>query len=141
MTRQEIIAFFDERQKHWEARDATALAAAHAVDGIVHSPMWRERVGRDSIADSYRSLFETFPDWEFHSEALIIDGHRVAQPFSANATHEGEFMGFPGTHRRCQIQGVRLYEMADGLIRHERRMYDFTSLLIQVGVLRSKPSY
>ena len=50
-------------------------------------------------------------------------------------------MGFPGTHRRCQIQGVRLYEMVGGLIRFERRMYDFTSLLIQVGVLKSKPSY
>jgi hypothetical protein len=27
-----------------------------------------------------------------------------------------------------------------GLIQHERRLYDFTSLLIQVGVLRSKPA-
>jgi steroid delta-isomerase-like uncharacterized protein len=141
VTRQEIIAFFDERQKLWTTRDAQALAGTHAADGVVHSPMWRERVGREAIADSYVSLFETFPDWDFQGEALIIDGNRVAQPFSATATHEGEFMGFPGTHRRCQIQGVRLYEMGDGLIRHERRMYDFTSLLIQVGVLRSKPSY
>jgi steroid delta-isomerase-like uncharacterized protein len=141
MTRQDIIAFFDERQRLWTARDAKALASTHAVDGVVHSPMWRERVGRESIADSYASLFETFPDWDFHGEALIIDGDKVAQPFSATATHEGEFMGFPGTHRRCQIQGVRLYDMGDGLIKHERRMYDFTSLLIQVGVLRSKPSY
>jgi steroid delta-isomerase-like uncharacterized protein len=141
MTRQEIIAFFDERQKHWSVRDSARLAAAHAEDGVVISPMWRERVGRQAIADSYESLFETFPDWDFHGQALIIDGDRVAQPFAVTATHEGEFMGFPGTHRRCQIQGVRLYEMGDGCIKHERRMYDFTSLLIQVGVLRSKPSY
>ena len=141
MTRQEILAFFEQRQKHWAARDATALANAHAVDGIVISPMWRERVGREAIADSYRSLFETFPDWDFRGEELIIDGDQVAQPFSATATHEGEFMGFPGTHRRFQISGVRLYRMGDGIILHERRLYDFTSLLIQVGVLRSKPSY
>jgi hypothetical protein len=30
-------------------------------------------------------------------------------------------------------------EMVDGLIAHERRVYDFTGLLIQLGVLRSKP--
>jgi hypothetical protein len=64
----------------------------------------------------------------------------VAQPFSATATLEGEFMGLPATHRRCQIEGVRLYEMKNGLIQVERRMYDFTGLLIQVGVLKSKPA-
>lgn len=141
MTRQEIIAFFEARQKDWTARDAVALANAHAIDGVVISPMWHERVGREAIADSYRSLFETFPDWDLHGEGLIIDESQVAQPFSAAATHEGEFMGFPGTHRRFKVQGVRLYEMGDGCIKHERRLYDFTSLLIQVGVLRSKPAY
>jgi hypothetical protein len=30
-------------------------------------------------------------------------------------------------------------DMAEGLIAHERRVYDFTGLLIQLGVLRSKP--
>jgi hypothetical protein len=30
-------------------------------------------------------------------------------------------------------------EMRDGLIADERRIYDFTGLLIQLGVLRSKP--
>jgi hypothetical protein len=30
--------------------------------------------------------------------------------------------------------------MADGLIVHERRYYDFTGLLIQIGILRGKPA-
>jgi hypothetical protein len=29
---------------------------------------------------------------------------------------------------------------ADGLIAHERRIYDFTGLLLQIGVLRAKPA-
>jgi hypothetical protein len=28
----------------------------------------------------------------------------------------------------------------DGLIEHERRIYDFTGLLVQLGVLRAKPA-
>jgi hypothetical protein len=55
----------------WRARDATALAAGHAVDGRVSSPMWRERLGRDAILESYRQLFETFPDWEFNGHQLL----------------------------------------------------------------------
>ena len=140
MTQQDIQSFFDERAASWRARDASALAAGHAIDGRVSSPMWRERLGRDAILESYRQLFETFPDWEFTGQTLLIDGDRVAQPFSATATLKGEFMGLPPTHRRCQIEGVRLYEMKGGLIQSERRLYDFTGMLIQVGVLRSRPA-
>ena len=139
MSTEDIRAFFSSRDVDWRARNATALASGHAEDGRVSSPMWRERLGRDAILESYRQLFETFPDWEFQGQELIIDGNRAVQPFSATATLEGEFMGLPPTHRRCQIEGVRLYEMKDGLIQSERRMYDFTGLLIQLGVLKSKP--
>jgi len=30
-------------------------------------------------------------------------------------------------------------QLQDGRIIHERRMYDFTGLLVQIGVLRAKP--
>ncbi|HXT68915.1 MAG TPA: ester cyclase [Vicinamibacterales bacterium] len=140
MSPEDVRGFFADRVPLWKARNAQALADGHAVDGRVSSPMWRERLGRDAILESYRQLFETFPDWDFQGQDLIIDGPLVAQSFSATATLEGEFMGLPPTHRRCQIEGVRLYEMKDGLIQSERRMYDFTGLLIQLGVLKSKPT-
>jgi hypothetical protein len=49
-------------------------------------------------------------------------------------------MGLPGSGRAFDIEGVRVFEMKDGLIAHERRYYDFTGLLIQLGVLRGKPA-
>jgi hypothetical protein len=33
-----------------------------------------------------------------------------------------------------------MFQMKDGLIAHERRIYDFTGLLIQLGILRGKPA-
>jgi predicted ester cyclase len=140
MTRQEIVAFFADRQARWHAHDPVGLAAGHAPDGVVSSPMHGTRRGREAIAGSYAALFGAFPDWQFTSDDLIIDGDRVAQAFSAEATHVGDFMGLAGTNRRFRIQGVRIYDMAGGLIHAERRLYDFTSLLIQIGVLRSKPA-
>jgi steroid delta-isomerase-like uncharacterized protein len=140
MTRQEITSFFADRQARWDAHDAVALAADHAEDGMVHSPMHGPRRGRHAIAGSYRALFDAFPDWKFSGDDLIIDGDRVAQPFSAEATHVGDFMGLAGTNRRFRVQGVRVYDMTGGLIHSEKRYYDFTSLLIQIGVLRSKPA-
>ncbi len=140
MTREEIRSFFEKRQAHWDARDAAALANGHAEDGTVVSPMFGMHRGRTAIRDLYTTMFATFPDWTFASEDLLIDGTRVAQPFSANATHVGMFMGLAGTNRRFRIQGVRLVEMGEGVIQSERRVYDFTGFLIQVGVLKGKPA-
>lgn len=140
MTHDEAITFFDLRQKAWNARDAEALARGHTEHGTVLSPIFRTVRGRDEILESYQSLFATFPDWHYVGEPLLVDGDRVAQPFVVHATHSGVFMGLPGSGRRFDIQGVLLFEMTDGLIAHERRYYDFTGLLIQLGILRGKPA-
>jgi hypothetical protein len=47
----------------------------------------------------------------------------------------------PGTNRHIEFRNARLMNLdADGLIAHERRIYDFTGLLVQLGVLRAKPA-
>jgi hypothetical protein len=33
-----------------------------------------------------------------------------------------------------------LCTLENGLIRHERRIYDFTDVLVQIGVLKIKPA-
>ena len=63
----------------------------------------------------------------------------MAQAFVIHATHTGTFMGLPGTGRRVEVEGVCFFEMSEGLIAHERRYYDFTGMLIQLGVLKAKP--
>jgi steroid delta-isomerase-like uncharacterized protein len=140
MTRQQALEFFARQQDQWNRRDADALAGGHSPDGTLISPIFRTVVGHAAILASYRSLFEIFPDWTYTGEELLVDGNRAAQAFFASATHVGEFMGLPGTGRKFQIQGVRLFTMDGDLIAHERRYYDFTGLLIQVGILRSKPA-
>jgi steroid delta-isomerase-like uncharacterized protein len=141
MTREDIVRFFDARLLDWRARNPERLASGHAEDGTVVSPMFGALHGRVEIAEAYRRLFTTFPDWFYKSEELIIDGTRVAQHFVANATHVGDFMGLPGTNRHGRLEGVALFTMKDGLILHEQRQYDYSALLIQIGVLRSKPNF
>jgi len=140
MTREKIVELFAARQARWNARDAVGLSRDYADDAVVESPMFGELRGREKIGDSYQVLFRTFPDWQFTAGTPLVDGDRVALPFSATATHVGEFLGLPGTNRHFKIQGVRLFELADSRILHERRLYDFTGLLIQVGVLKGKLS-
>jgi predicted ester cyclase len=141
MTRDEVVQFFETHQEHWRNRDAAALAADHALDGTVISPMFGDLHGRGEIETAYRKLFTTFPDWVFQGDDLVVDGDRVAQHFISTATHIGEFMGLSGSGRHGKIEGARLYTMKGGKIQNEQRLYDFSALLIQIGVLRSKPSF
>ena len=141
MTRDEIVHLFDRRDELWASRDVEGLAALYSPDCKVTSPIFGDLRGRAAIEQSNTRLFESFPDWTLTGGELIIDGHRVVQMFNVTATHVGEFMGLPGTGRKAQFQGVRIMTVADGLITAETRLYDFTLLLMQVGVLRGKPGH
>ena len=137
-----VAAFLADRERYWTVRDAEALGATHAQDGIVRSPIFATLQGRQAITEAYRSLFRSFTDWQFSSRTPLIDDVRVAQPFDVVATHTGTLLGFEPTGRRFEIHGVLLFTMApDCLIAEEQRIYDFTGLLIQVGVLRGKPAF
>ena len=141
MTHDEIRDFFADHQRHWRDRDAARLAMDHTEDCTIESPMFRTISGRANILASYAKLFEAFPDWEAETETPLIDGNRIALAAIVNATHKGEFMGLAGTGKQLQIHGVQIFTMRDGLIARERRYYDFTGLLIQIGVLKGKPAY
>lgn len=140
MTREDVQAFFDRRLQAWNRRDAAGLASTHAASCVINSPMFLRVEGREGIERSYQALFDAFPDWRMLHHEPLVDGDRAAVPFTVTATHTGEFMGLPGSGRRFEIQGIMLCRLENGLIAEERRVYDFTGLLIKIGVLRSKPA-
>lgn len=142
MTREEISAFIDRHAAGWNLRDPDVLAASHAEDGVVFSPMFHRVEGRSRIRRTYEELFATFPDWELRYDDPIVDANRVAVFFSVTATHQGEFLGVPGTGRRCSFEGVSLFQLSeDRFIKEERRVYDFTGLLTRLNVLRVRPAW
>lgn len=141
MTRDAIFAMFARREAAWRDRDPVTLAADHHPNGVVVSPTGGVLEGREQIERIYRVWFTAFPDLVFANEDLIVDDQRIALLCRVAGTHGGEFFGVPPTGRRIEIPAVFVYRLDDdGLIAHERRILDFTGVLIQVGVLRAKPA-
>ena len=139
MTRDEIQAFLEARRHHWEARDPVRLAGDHSEDGTVQSPIFGSMRGRPAIEASYRELFKVFSDWTIDEAPALIDGHRAVTMFTAHGTHTSNLFGVAPTGRRFEIHGVLMVTLKDGKIHGERRLYDFTSMLLQLGVIRAKP--
>jgi uncharacterized protein (TIGR02246 family) len=140
MTREEIFALFARREAAWRRRDAAALAADHAQDGVVVSPTGGVLEGRPEIERIYRVWFVAFPDLMFTTEDLLVDDDRAALLCRVTGSHAGEFFGMQPTGRRIEVAGAFIYRLQNDLIVHERRILDFTGLLVQVGVLRAKPA-
>ena len=140
MTREEIVALFDRREGYWRSKDAAALAHDHASNGVVISPTGGVLEGRDDIERIYRVWFTAFADFAFTVEDLIVEGDRVALLGRVTGKHSGEFFGMPATGRRIDVACGFFYRFEGPVIAHERRILDFTGLLIQVGVLRAKPA-
>ena len=140
MTRDEILALFTRREAGWRNHDAAALAADHAADGIVISPTGGVLKGRDDIERVYRIWFTAFPDLAQTQTDVLIDGDRAVVVFNITGTHAGDFFGLPASGRRVEAVCAFIYTVHDGVITHERRVLDFTGVLIQVGVLKAKPA-
>jgi steroid delta-isomerase-like uncharacterized protein len=141
MTRDDIVAFFKRREEALNRLDASMLAGLHAEDGVVDSPFGGGVAeGRDAIEEVYRAFFTSFSTAEFRQEQLIVDGDKVAVVAHIQGTNRGGVMGLPPTDRPFSISLVSLCDMHDGFIARERRIYDFTGLLVQVGAIKAKPA-
>ena len=127
-------------QDAWIRRDVTALANFHAEDCVVESPVAGGQArGREAIARSYEAFFHAFPDLAMKYDEPLIDGDRVVLIARISGTDRGGFMGLQPTGRFVDFPCVLLFDVENGLIARERRIYDFTGLAVQVGAIKAKP--
>jgi steroid delta-isomerase-like uncharacterized protein len=141
MPRKEIEEFFARRDEAWRRHDVAALMADHNEDGVVESPVAGTVKGRSAIKNIYKGWFSSFPDVEYFTQHLLIDGDQVVQFVKMAGIHKGDFCGLAPTGKRFEIQCAFFFVFADGRISHEVRIYDFTGMLLQLGVLKAKPAF
>lgn len=140
MTRDEAQQFFDRRSDAWRRRDIDALTSAHTEDCVLESPLAGTVTGRAAIESVYRAFITSFPDVTIDDPEIYFDGDRIVQTVTFAGTNSGGFMGMPPTGKRFSFAAVLICTMRNGLIAHERRIYDFTGFLLEIGVLKAKPT-
>ena len=139
MTRADTEQFFDRRGHAWNAHDVAALAAAHAENCVLESPLVGTLTGRAAIENVYRAFMTSFPDLTVDNGELIVDGDRVVQTVTFAGTNTGGFMNMAPTGKHFRFDAVLVCTIRDGQIAYEKRIYDFTGFLLEIGVLKAKP--
>lgn len=140
MSRDDVEAFFKRRQEAYDDLDAAALAADYADHAQIESPTAGVHKGREAAEKALRVVFGAFLDLSVTTDELLIDGNKAATVLSIEGTHIGEFLGLEPTGKRFTMPAVFFYELENGQIVRERRVYDFTGMLVQIGVLKAKPA-
>jgi predicted ester cyclase len=139
MTREEIVALFKRRQEAYEDLDAKALAADYADDARIESPITGVHNGREA-EQAFRTVFDAFLDLTMSFDALVIDGDVVVTIMSSEGTLMQDLLGVAPTGKRFQMSVALVHQLKDRKIVRERRIYDYTGLLLQIGVLKAKPA-
>jgi steroid delta-isomerase-like uncharacterized protein len=139
LTREEVTALFDRRQEAFDNMDADALAGDYADDCLVDSPASGTLRGAVAVDQARRAFFEAFPDLKVRTDHLVIDGNTVVQIATLEGTDIGGFMGLDPSGRSFKAPAVFLYEFRNRKIARESRIYDFTGVLVQIGLLKAKP--
>jgi len=140
MTREETVAFFDRRWELGRRQDAAALTLLHTEDGVIESPLAGGFAqGREAIEHVYQTFFDAFSLTTLNQEALFVDGNKAVSIVHMDGIDRGGLLGVHASGRSYSLSMVWVCEFRDGLIARERRIYDFTGLLIQVGAIKAKP--
>jgi len=141
MTREEIAQFFARRNDAWNRHDIPALTADHADEGEVDSPLGGHVRGRAAIEDFYNQWFSSFPDAELFTDDLLIDGNRAVQLCKMIGVQKGPFCGLAPSGKQFTVHCAFMFVFSGPKIARETRIYDFTGMLLQLGVLAAKPAF
>ena len=140
LTRDEMMALFDRRQEAFDNMDADALSRDYAVDCIVDSPAAGTLRGATAVDRARRMWFEAFPDLKYRTERVVMDGNHVMQLLTLEGTDIGGFTGLAPSGKSFKAPAVFVYEFRERKIVRETRIYDFTGVLVQIGLLKAKPA-
>jgi predicted ester cyclase len=131
-------SFFERRQVAYDNLDAAAIAADYAPDCVVNSPTGGTHHGPAAVEQVLQAFFNGFLNSKIRVEGQLVDGNQVAQILHIEGTHIGEFLGLSRTGKPFRLSMVLECELRGCQIVRERRIYDFTGLLMQIGVLRGE---
>jgi steroid delta-isomerase-like uncharacterized protein len=141
LQRDQIRPFLDAFAAAWQRRDVAAVVQSYTDDCEIISPIFGTVSGRSAVEASFRDLFAAFTDTRVRVDDVIIDvdGTRAVALWAVRSTHEGPMFGMPGTGKKVDVPMVLVLTFRDGRIVRELRIYDFTRMLLALGIMRAKP--
>jgi len=90
--------------------------------------------GPEAFVGPARWLRTAFPDLHAVLHEVVAEGDLIVGRILLSGTHQGEFMGVPGSGRSFTIQHMHMYRVRDGMLIEHWACRDDLGQLIQLGL-------
>jgi len=136
MSREDAVAVVQRLVRVARQRDVSQLAECYAADAVAISPVFGEVRGRERIAATWQTLFDTFADADVDVSDVLVDGNRVAILSRITTTDRSGWFGLPATGGPLSYPLVLLLTIADGRIVRDERVYDSAGVVERLEKMR-----
>ena len=102
--------WFDEL---WNRANFSIVHQIMAPGGRSHGHQEQPIVGPDAFVDFARQIRGAFPNLRLTIEDIFGVADRVVVRWSATATHDGDTLGIPATHRPVRTYGISIIQYAE----------------------------
>ena len=138
-------AFAERYSEAWNSHDAEQIEPLVTEDIVWLDPALPEPArGVGEVKEFMRTSWAAFPDLRFTAGPMWLDPHEVSMTWAWRmvGTNSGplEPPGFAPTGRRIDIDGIDVWDFADGRIERYRAYYDMALVARQLGVMPSPGS-
>jgi steroid delta-isomerase-like uncharacterized protein len=117
----------------WNIRDFDRFDELMADDAVLHiggGTVSCNPSGTRAIAAQWTTAF---PDWRFDLLALVAEGDRVVAHMPYSGTHRAAIVGVAPTDRRCTVDEIVIFRIADGKIVEAWEVFDEAGMWRQLG--------
>ena len=90
--------------------------------------------GYEGFGQSITMFHDAFPDTQGTIGEMVAEGDTVAVLWTWSGTHQGEFMGIPGTGKRFDIAVIDIIEFRGGKGVAHWGVMDMVGMMEQLGV-------
>jgi steroid delta-isomerase-like uncharacterized protein len=133
MPREQNITALKQAAERFKARDLDGHLKLYSNSVAHHGFPKRTRPGVAGLRDHYDSLLKGFPDMRVDTDDLLADGEKVLHRFHFSGTHEGEYLGFPGTGKPVRATGVQIHLFQQGQAVEVWQVMDVYTFLRDIG--------
>jgi steroid delta-isomerase-like uncharacterized protein len=104
-------------------------------DFVELDPLPGQAQGREGLKEVIRQMRSAFPDIRWTVDEMLAEGDKVFTRFTWSGTHEGAFLGIPGTGRRITVKGTVIDRLVAGKMADSRILMDTLGMMQQLGAL------
>jgi steroid delta-isomerase-like uncharacterized protein len=121
--------------------DFAAIREQIAPEFVDHESPPGVPAGAEWVTRHVASFHHAFPDLRVEVHEILAERDLVAVRATWSGTHQGDYMGFPATHRTFKLKGLVMWRVRGGRIVERWGCLDRLGLMQQLGLAPEGPRY